>query len=567
MGDLPASLQRARQQATRGRRSATDEWRGGFASLTEGVPFYDEASGALRGLYEGGREVAAGRPNRAAAAYQRGYRQQTGEDRAALQDWRERRPLASNFATGVGLAAPAPALAAGAPLAAPNVARGLLRRSAASGASGAGAGYAYGAGAQNGSLADRMRAGNETAAVGGALGAVAPAAISLAGRAIPRRAPQRSAPASARASASTERPRGAQRAPDAGARGAGQTVTERNALPDGGSAGVIPAAVTRREPVSLVVTAGGEIIELPPGGHAEWLRGRGSSSSAVGDVVSAHGAMVSGDAGELTIMAPRDISARQRDAISRLMAKRGDARLSLYGPGEYSTRTHYEGDSAQRFLAREAPNAGPALPMDEASRSRFAAFDPAKRNSPNLLDITSDPMLDPMVNRSAPRMGGRINEDRYQFGRPQLGVAGAPGAAPAPTDAFGRPIQARRPPVDFDLPDKPLAAVDAPPRSGSPPRPRMKLSNMSDASRLPYEGRTRAPGLALRAARFGTEANVDPKLIMWGGVGAAGPVGMSTAMALEAWRPWEQQFQREKIQTDRMQSMNDELRRRVRELR
>lgn len=179
--EIAGVLEQPRETAPQRQAGVADEVRGAIASFNEGIPFADEISGVGRGVFEGAREAMSG--GNFGQGYQRGYRQQTGEDRAALADYRQRRPLTSNFLTGTGMAAPAVAtMGAATPQSLTGGVGGLVRRSAEAATIGAGAGFLYGAGAEEGPLEDRLMAGNEGAAWGAGLGVVAPPALAVAGQ-------------------------------------------------------------------------------------------------------------------------------------------------------------------------------------------------------------------------------------------------------------------------------------------------------------------------------------------------------------------------------------------------
>jgi len=120
---------------------------------------------------------------RVSGAFRRGYQAQRAGDDAAAADYMTRRPLAANFAQGVGGALPI-ALTAGA--ATPEVmsanagARGLplfLNQTAKGAATGALYGEVYGIGTSDGSLSDRLQAGNESAPLSAVFGAAAPSVV------------------------------------------------------------------------------------------------------------------------------------------------------------------------------------------------------------------------------------------------------------------------------------------------------------------------------------------------------------------------------------------------------
>lgn len=52
-------------------------------------------------------------------------------------------------------------------------------------------------------------------------------------------------------------------------------------------------------------------------------------------------------------------------------------------------------------------------------------------------------------------------------------------------------------------------------------------------------------GLINAASRRGIESSVDPRLVLGGGAAAMFPVGAASAAALQEYKPWEAQMQRE----------------------
>lgn len=133
--------------------------------------------------------------------------------------------------------------------------------------------------------------------------------------------------------------------------------TQSRTLDAGGAAGGgrLPATLHQRAPLSWVIDADGQIVELTPGAHADWIKRSGLRGRAIGDLGAV---MVSGDASELSVMAPETLTPAQRATIAGIMGERSDAVLSTYASGTSSTRTHYSGSQAQEFLAASPATGG-----------------------------------------------------------------------------------------------------------------------------------------------------------------------------------------------------------------
>lgn len=144
---------------------------GALANLNRGIPFATDIMNAAQGV----RSMAQGRP------YEEGAENQA----AVADDFMARRPNAANLAIGTGAAAPLALTAggSGAPQVAAQTSRGIplfLRQTAQAGATGAATGEIYGIGTSQGSMQERLDAGNEAATLGGLTGAAAPAIIDAA---------------------------------------------------------------------------------------------------------------------------------------------------------------------------------------------------------------------------------------------------------------------------------------------------------------------------------------------------------------------------------------------------
>lgn len=169
----PAPVSRRGQSAP-----LMQEIEGGLAALNRGLPFANDVSSAGAGLLS----MAQG------GSFGEGFQRQRQRTLDVANDFTARRPNVSNLATGTGMALPMLATmgATIAPQTTGAAARGLggfARQTGEAATIGAGFGAAYGAGRPELTGAgwqERLGAANEGLALGGALGAAAPAAVNVA---------------------------------------------------------------------------------------------------------------------------------------------------------------------------------------------------------------------------------------------------------------------------------------------------------------------------------------------------------------------------------------------------